>query len=65
MGEVELTEQLDRAIDAMIAGGAMPAEVDERIAELLGKPETHDREHLGRERRGGVGVHVDTMHRYL
>ncbi len=36
-----------------------------RITELLAKPGTHGREHLGRERRGGVGVHVDTMHRYL
>jgi uncharacterized glyoxalase superfamily protein PhnB len=37
MSEVELTEQLDHAIEAMIAaGGVVPAEVDERIAELLG-----------------------------
>lgn len=37
MSEVELTEQLDRAIDAMMAaGGAMPADVDEQIAGLLG-----------------------------
>lgn len=37
MSEVELTEQLDQAIDAMIAaGGVVSAEVDERIAELLG-----------------------------
>jgi len=36
MSEVELTEQLDRAIDAMMAGGVVPADVDEQIAELLG-----------------------------
>jgi PhnB protein len=37
MSEVELTEQLDQAIDAMMAaGGAVSAEVDEQIAELLG-----------------------------
>ena len=37
MREVELTEQLDQAIDAMMtAGGVAPANVDERIAELLG-----------------------------
>ena len=37
MSEVELTEQLDQAIDAMIAaGGVVPAEVDKRIAKLLG-----------------------------
>ena len=37
MSEVELTEQLDQAIDAMMAaGGAVPANVDEQVAELLG-----------------------------
>lgn len=37
MSEVELTEQFDQAIDAMMAaGGVLPAEVDERIADLLG-----------------------------
>lgn len=37
MTEVELTEELDRAIDAMMAaGGQLPSEVDERIVELLG-----------------------------
>jgi len=37
MSEVELTEQLDQAIDAMMAaGGVVPAEVDEQIAALLG-----------------------------
>jgi uncharacterized glyoxalase superfamily protein PhnB len=37
MSEVELTEQLDQAIDAMIAaGGVLPVEVDEGIAELFG-----------------------------
>ncbi len=37
MNEVELTEQLDEAIDAMIAaGGVVPAEVEEQVAELLG-----------------------------
>jgi PhnB protein len=37
MSAVDLTEQLDQAIDAMMAaGGVLPAEVDERVAELLG-----------------------------
>lgn len=37
MSELELTEQLDQAIDAMMAaGGGVPAEVDEQLAELLG-----------------------------
>ena len=37
MSEVELTEQLDQAIDAMMAaGGVVPAEVDEQVAALLG-----------------------------
>jgi uncharacterized glyoxalase superfamily protein PhnB len=37
MSEVELTEQLDQAIDAMMAaGGVVPAGVDEQIVELLG-----------------------------
>src|SRR5580765_3796494 len=37
MNEVELTEQLDRAIDAMIAaGGRVPADLDQQIAEFLG-----------------------------
>ena len=37
MSEVELTQQLDQAIDAMIAaGGSVPADIDEQIAELLG-----------------------------
>lgn len=37
MSEVELTEQLDQAIDAMMAaGGVLPAEVDEGVAELVG-----------------------------
>jgi len=36
MSEVELTQQLDQAIDAMMAaGGALPTEVEERVAELL------------------------------
>ena len=36
MSEVELTEQLNQAIDAMIATGEQPSGVDERIADLLG-----------------------------
>src|ERR1043166_3434964 len=37
MSEVELTEQLDQAIDAMMAaGGVVPAHVDEQVADLLG-----------------------------
>src|SRR5438132_1689282 len=37
MSEVELTEQLDQAIESMLAtGGEVPASVDERIADLLG-----------------------------
>jgi PhnB protein len=37
MSEVELTEQLDQAIDAMMAtGGQLPSGVDEQIAQLLG-----------------------------
>jgi uncharacterized glyoxalase superfamily protein PhnB/catechol 2,3-dioxygenase-like lactoylglutathione lyase family enzyme len=37
MSELDLTEQLDQAIDAMMAAaGVLPAEVDERVAELLG-----------------------------
>src|ERR1041384_627913 len=37
MSEVELTEQLNQAIEAMIAsGGELPSGVDERIADLLG-----------------------------
>src|SRR6478672_10635859 len=36
MSELELTQQLDQAIDAMMAaGGALPADVDEHVAELL------------------------------
>src|SRR5436309_7471609 len=36
MSEVEFTQQLDQAIDAMMAtGGEVPASVDERIADLL------------------------------
>jgi PhnB protein len=35
MSEVELTEQLNQAIDAMIATGHLPPGVDERIADLL------------------------------
>jgi PhnB protein len=36
MSEVDLTQQLDQAIDAMMAtGGEMPASVDPRIGELL------------------------------
>jgi PhnB protein len=36
MSELELTDQLNQAIDAMIATGAQPSAVDERIADLLG-----------------------------
>ncbi len=37
MSEVELTEQLDQAIDAMLdARGELPAQIDDRIAGLLG-----------------------------
>jgi uncharacterized glyoxalase superfamily protein PhnB len=37
MSEVELTEQLDQAIDAMMAAsGGVPSDVDEQIADLLG-----------------------------
>ena len=37
MSEVELTQQLDQAIDAMMtSGGEAPARVDERISDLLG-----------------------------
>src|SRR5215831_13376313 len=37
MSEVELTEQLDQAIDRMMAaGGVVPLEVAEAVAELLG-----------------------------
>jgi len=37
MSEVELTQQLDQAIDAMLAaGGEVPASVNERVADLLG-----------------------------
>ncbi|HYW69440.1 MAG TPA: VOC family protein [Pyrinomonadaceae bacterium] len=35
MREVELTEQLDQAIDAMMSTGVTPAAVDEQIADLL------------------------------
>jgi len=35
MSEVELTEQLNQAIDAMIATGKLPSGGDERIADLL------------------------------
>lgn len=37
MSEVELTEQLDQAIDAMLAaGGELPPDVDQQIFDLLG-----------------------------
>jgi uncharacterized glyoxalase superfamily protein PhnB len=37
MSEVDLTQQLDQAIDALMAtGGEVPASVDARIADLLG-----------------------------
>lgn len=37
MSEVDLTQQVDQAIDAMMAaGGQLPRDVDERIAGLLG-----------------------------
>jgi len=37
MSELDLTQQLDQAIDAMMAaGGVLPAEVDGNVAELLG-----------------------------
>lgn len=37
MSEIELTQAVDQAIDAMMAsGGEKPARVDERIADLLG-----------------------------
>src|SRR5438552_2952318 len=36
MSEVDLTQRLDEAIDAMIATGELPSGVDERIADLLG-----------------------------
>ena len=36
MSELELTEQLNQAIDAMIATGELPSGVDEQVAELLG-----------------------------
>jgi len=37
MSEVELTEQFDRAIEAMLAAvGDLPAHADEQIAGLLG-----------------------------
>jgi PhnB protein len=35
MSEVELTEQLNQAIDAMMATGEQPSALDERIADLL------------------------------
>jgi uncharacterized glyoxalase superfamily protein PhnB len=35
MSEVDLTQRLDEAIDAMIATGEQPSAVDERIADLL------------------------------
>ncbi len=44
MSEVDLTQQLDQAIDAMMAtGGQLPSGVDEQIAQLLGiAVELHD-----------------------
>src|SRR5207244_9642731 len=37
MSKVELTEQINQAIDGMMAAdGVVPAEVDEQVAELLG-----------------------------
>ena len=35
MSEVDLTQQLDAAIDTMMATGEMPASVDPRIDDLL------------------------------
>src|SRR5689334_17107863 len=56
MSEVELTEQLNQAIDAIIATGEQPSAVDERIADLLGVaielrqlPRAEFRERLRRE----------------
>ena len=36
MSEVDLTQQLDAAIDTMMATGEMPASADPRIDDLLG-----------------------------
>jgi PhnB protein len=36
MSELRLTEQLDQAIEVMMAGGVLPSELDESVAELLG-----------------------------
>src|ERR1043166_6136244 len=36
MSELELTEQLDQAIDAVMAAGASPSAVDEQVAEFVG-----------------------------
>jgi uncharacterized glyoxalase superfamily protein PhnB len=37
MSEVELTQQLDQAIDAMMAaGGELPSDINEQVSELLG-----------------------------
>jgi uncharacterized glyoxalase superfamily protein PhnB len=56
MSEVELTEQLNQAIDAMIATGELPASVEKQVAELLGVavklrqlPRAEFREHLRTE----------------
>ena len=36
-----------------------------RVAELLGKPWPHGREHLRRKGGGGIGIHVDAIHNDL
>ena len=43
--------------------GALTVEVNRGgIPKLLRKPRTHGREHLGSERRGGIGIHVNAVH---
>ena len=68
MSELELTNQLNQAIDTMIAaGGVMPAEIDEEIAELLGiaielhaLPRADFKARLRKELEGEVGMSTAT-----
>ena len=67
MSEVELTDQLDLAIDAMIAGGTLPTEVEERVAELLGiavelraLPRDDFKARLREELEGGIEMSTAT-----
>ena len=68
-GEDDLRRAAPQQARHLLAGtlhggpGTLAVKVDGGgVAELLGKPRAHGREHLRRERRGGIGIHVDAAH---